>query len=87
MRGCEEGMQGHEGGMRGCHLGGCLTLAPLPHQRLAPATRPAGSSSSEDSRMAWLCNTAAHRVCIGQMESYREVTEDCLGYADPVQGS
>ena len=73
------GVKGHEGVYEGSyHLGGCLTLAPLPHQRLAPAIRPAGSSSSEDSRIAWLC-AADHRVFRGRVGLHGEVTQDRSG--------
>ena len=40
------------------YLGGCLmvVLRPVPHHRLAPATRPLESSSSDDASVAKLCN-------------------------------
>ena len=57
-------------------------MAPLPHQRLAPATRPAGSSSSEDSRIAWLC-AATRRDFIGWVGFHRKITQGLSGYADP----
>ena len=34
-------------------------VRPPPHHRLAPATTPLGSSSSEDASVAKLCNTAS----------------------------